>query len=74
MPFFYNKITINNVDDKTRGVFLDDLPITGVTKAEILSINPGPEGLMEVVLHIHAAEVDIQFRQHGVSRDEPSQE
>lgn len=57
MSKFPQKVTISN-----NGVFIDDQEISGVTRAEIININPGTE-LMEVVLHIGVKEVDAQYRQ-----------
>lgn len=56
-----HKITIKN-----DGVYVDDVPIPGVTSAEVKNINPGTTGNMEVVLHFPAREVDVQYKQREI--------
>ena len=70
MSGFPKKFTIG----KDGTVLLDDYAIAGVTLAEIKNVNPGHSGLMEVVLHIRVREIDVQYRQPGVSWDELCEE
>lgn len=54
------KLTINS-----NGVFLDDVEIPRCLSVDIKNISQTER--MEVVLHVHIDEADIQFKPYGIN-------
>lgn len=53
------KISINN-----NGVFLDGQKVTEVTRVDVINLNPITD--MEVVLHIAASEIEVDYQKLSV--------
>ncbi len=55
-----------------KGVFVDDVEVKNVTRADVINLNPIEN--MEVVLHISADEVEVDYKWLGALRDELREE
>lgn len=51
-----------------KGVFVDGVEVKNVTHADVKNLNPNEQ--MEVVLHISADEVEVNYRWLGASGNE----
>lgn len=64
---FPRKVTISR-----DGVFVNETEIPGVVSADVMHINPGRFGTMQVTLVVNATEVDVQYNQYPKLKNEKS--